>query len=64
MNQTNPGLPDSKAANRVIATKIRNVRGRAVAANKAEANRVVANRAADSSAAARRVADDKPSTVN
>ena len=46
MNQTNPGLPDSKAA------------------NKAEANRVVANRAADSSAAARRVADDKPSTVN
>ena len=65
VNQTNPGLPDSKTANRVIATKRRNVRGRvAVAANKAEANRVVANRAAASSVAASRVADDKPATVN
>jgi hypothetical protein len=56
MNQSNRRLPDSKAANRMIAIKKRNVRNRA-AASRAEANKV-ANKAAS------KVADDKPCIVN
>ena len=54
MNRSNLRPLDSKAANRVIAKKRRNVKNRAVAASRAEANRVVANKAANNKA------DDKP----
>jgi len=52
MNRSNLRPQDSKAANRAIVRKRRNVR------NRAEANRVVANRVAVSKA------DDKPCIVN
>ena len=67
MNRSNLRPQDSKAANRVIVRKRRNVRNRAEAsraeasraeASRAEANRVVANKVAVSKA------DDKPCIVN
>ena len=57
MNRSNLRPQDSKAANRAIVRKRRNVRNRA-AASRVEANRVVANKVAVSKA------DDKPCIVN
>ena len=57
MNRSNLRPQDSKAANRAIVRKRRNVRNRAEA-SRAEANRVVANKVAVSKA------DDKPCIVN
>jgi hypothetical protein len=58
-NRPNLPLPDSKAANRAIATKIKSARNRAAATNKAaDGNKAEANREAVSKA------DDKFCAVN